>query len=1578
MTTAAKLVLIADASSLKQGENALDSLARTGGRVEGKLTVDMKSIEKAMASLGGVMGNLDKTMQAVERAVTGSMSRAQQETTKSARTFDDLRRAIDPAYAASQRFAEVQGELASMVASGAANQEQANQVLEIARSRYLGVATAAEQAEQAQRQQAQAVAMATSNYQSLRASLDPIYASSKRYEAAIETADAALKAKIITEAEHARVMKMAEAQMLSLAPATEAIAPAAQKAGDATSKFGMVANQIGFQLQDVFVSAPMIGWFRAVAQQAPQVAGAFAMLGGSLGTIIPWMGTAIAVGAAILPMFMNAAEASNAAEDAVSDLSDAMSRYKAASEGAARPTAELAAQFGINTEAARRLYEVMADLAQLDLAQSMSGAVSAASAQLEGLNEQVQKVAYSATLMNGILRPEGISIFKDAMAKLRSEYGLTVGQAESLNAALQRLQNAKGVRDQAVAAADFVRVLRDAQAAGATIPPELAATARQMAQAAQLGLELSGTMDSSADSAAAISAASFGIPPILSEAALEAMKLAQNLGLAMGQLSAVIAGIQTAQRTAQNIARINLETVGDPVARAGAIAEYKLLEESGTAAYAAIRSGSTAALQDIKRSTDAVAEGARVTATMEIKASDADKAYAKLAAAAGKAGKAGKKGASDAAKEAERLTKELDKGAERWRDMLDPMNKYRRKMGELAQLTGRLSKDEMAEAQKRLNVELADSLPLAGEFVDIMSNGLLDGFKGTLSNVMGMFKKWLAEMIATAWKNRIVVGMGVSGGGVAGAAAGSVPGVPGIGGAGGVLGGAMSGLGALGGGILSGASGFLSAAMGGLGSAATYTGFMLKGATAGLAGLGSAIGAIALPVAAVAAVFSFFKKKTKELDAGIRVTVKGMDTLVEEFRKTETKRFWGLSKKTRTSYDEADRETSDAISRVVGTLQAGVMEAAKVLGFGSATFRNFAHEMKVSTKGMSEDDALKAVQEAIAGLGDDFAGMVPGLNRMRKDGEGASDALLRLSQSLVTVNGIMDTLGHRFRAAGLSGADAASMIADAFGGLDAMAQATQRFYEAFYSDAERLATTTRQTAKAMADLGIAMPKTRNEYRAIIASLDLTTEKGRKTYAAMIGMADAFDLILPQIGSFTKEMEKLQGRVTTALESVIDKLSNAIKWNAAAAADWRKAGTSIREYLDKLRGTASALFSPQQALAYNRAVYQRTLGQAMSGNVEAAQALPGAAQTYLGSVQDTARSRVDAALAQARVAAALGKVATKTDTTATALEKVAELQQQQLDLLTAARDHIAAGNALTKEGITKLLGQLGGLDAKIALRANDAGTIVAGFNEGLKGTKVQANVSATVSGIAKITGAEGLQGAMGTLRGALVDLRAAIAAETKRQQDAVKKANEVINKPPVAPKPAPPVTPAPVKPQTYTLADYKLVGGYGLGGSEGNGYSYTIRGPLGGVRTFRDAMGTIGWQDWIKGQNFPAFATGGTHRGGPAYVGEKDLELVAPSRIYSPRETKAMLDNREVVAELKSMRSEMSELRAHARRTAESVVQTEKTLKRVDAVGVKIDPDQNAVAGIVVNTPGSGSGEGVDTDYVAIFEAARNG
>jgi hypothetical protein len=1521
----------------------------SAGQMKARLGLDVSQFEtraRGAANTARQMGSQ------ITRALDGSRGAAR----ANAGAFDQLRASIDPAFAASQRFGDMQRQIAAFVDQGVVSQRTANTVLEQAASRFMGVATAAERAEQAQRQQAQAVAQASSSYQSLRASIDPVYASSKRYESAIETADAALKAKVITEQEHARVLQMAQQRYLSLTPAVAG-------ATGGLARFTPQITNASFQVQDFAVQvASGQSALTAFTQQFPQLAGVMGF-SGKLALIGAGLGTLVAVGAAVAPMLLNMGNSADAAEDAIDRLQGAHDRLRTATDGLRMSTDDLTEKFGVNAGAARELYGVMADMARLEFAREMAGAVSALTGQFDGLGQQLATVTdlSRAAAENTLKFGTANDRLKQAVSELTAQYGLGYGQLVDLNRAMDELQAAKGPQEQARAAAELVAELRAAETAGARIPPQIYEAAIQLGNASMLGFELGGSLDGAASAADSAAAA------------------ARRLGAALLAAAGFSAGIEGQIHVIG--ARIRAQQAGADAALAGTIAQHKAEAAMHRDRQIADGMDRYNAEALYKLDMDRIDQLAAMTST--------EKELAKAARSTGSARTGAASSASKAAKEAARLTGKLDKEAERWRDMLDPVAKYRREMSELSKLSGRLSQGEMAEAQRRLNVELADSVPLAGDLADTLSEGLLSGFSGTIDRIKSMFKRWLSEMIATALKNRIVVNMGASFGGIGGMVGGGdalsralgAAGAP-VGG-GGILGGITSGLSAFGGGLWGGASSVISGlAGGGLSGGVGAIGSALSGATSGLAGLGTAIGAIALPVAAVAAVFSFFKTKTKQLDAGLRVTVDGMETLTQTFNKVEKKRFWGLSKSVRTYYEQADKATQRSIAQAVGTLQNGVLDAASVLGFGARTFEGFAHTLEVSTRGMSDEEALKAVQEAIAGLGDDFAGMVPGLARLRKDGEGASEAISRLAQSLIGVNGIMDTLGHRFHAVGLRGADMASQLADAFGGLDAMASATEQYYSAFYSEAERLRTTTRQTRTALAELGMMMPETRDEYRALVEGLDLTGRKGRDTYAALISLAGAFDMILPAAAGLTRQMETLRSRVLDQVGIVIDDLGEAVRANQSAAADWRKAGAGIRDYLDKLRGTASALISDQQARAWNQMKWMTTLASARAGDIEAAGNLTGAAGTYLSSVNDTARSRVEAALAQARVSVSLDKFADRTDRNADVLDRVADLQGRQVEILTQLQERIENGNDISSEGITRLLGRLGGVDDRIARLSGSAGIIVAGFNDALGETSITA----------ELTGGSGLSKSMDVLRGVLGELRDAIRAETARKVHAkrVGRLNDYVgdltaNKAgkhfvddtdlarmakiagidtsglstnqvrrrlanfddgdllkgtvydPTGKKEQAYLDrlnpkPKPSKVKKYDLSDYQI--SEMLSGSGRDHTGFRIRGPLGGAKIL------TGYyyppkevaENWIKRNNFPAFATGGMHGGGPAYVGERDLELVAPSRIYNPSETRKMLDNREVVQAIGKLWSEMKALREEHRQLAMATAENTRKMK----------------------------------------------
>lgn len=926
------------------------------------------------------------------------------------------------------------------------------------------------------------------------------------------------------------------------------------------------------------------------------------------------------------------------------------------------------------------------------------------------------------------------------------------------------------------------------------------------------------------------------------------------------------------------------------------------------------------------------------------------------------------KAAGGAAAKAE---KALQKETLAWQATLSPIEKYQQELAKLEKLRGRLSKAEFDQAVQHLNMELADSLPLVGELSDAVGEFVASGFKD-FSNLGDAFKNMLKQMVAAAAKEQIMIALGFAPAGSAGAVSGGASGS-----SGGILGSLgsvfskdswlMTGL-SSGKGILGTVGGWL-----GIGQGAGAAG--VAGASGGLLGslgsLGSFLGTAGAILGGIGMVVSIGKKLFgRELkDTGLQGTFSdsGFEGSTYKYYKG------GLLRSNKTTTEALDEATESVISQAYKELRGNIKAMAKTLDLGSGAMAKFVYEFKISTKGMSEEEALQALQDEMTKAGAGMAELVLGTDKYTKAGETALDVLTRLSSSLVAANAAMSMLNDSFRYSGLAGAALASNLMDAFGGIEQFSSSMSNYWDKFYSEQERVKIMTRQATAELRKYGHALPQSRAEYRALIESIDLGDKSTHELYATLIRMADVMDQILPAADELTRKLERLQNRFSNLLDRVAGSLSEAIQNNQKAAEDWRKVSEGIGDYLTKLRGTVSALISPQQALVNNRRNYLSTLAAARGGDLSAAGNLTGAADAYLGSVRDTANTRFEAALAQARVMAQLGSIGSRAETTADKLDRVATLQQRQLDLIEKVQELLAQGKTLSEEQLRTLQEKLGLLDKKI--QAVD----IVGFG---------ANVSLLP------------EGQMNRLEDALVDLRKAIAAETARQErekatqrlntyvksltanragnhfvgdddlTAMAKAigldttgmsvNQVRSRltnfngndllkgtvyDPTGALEKAYLDSLGGKGGTPTLADpfqgFKL--GYGWRGSQSGSWMQTVHGPLGGARVFEVGTSRDGVEEWFKDmiekKKFPAFARGGNHRGGPAYIGENDLELVAPSRIYNPSETRSMLDNTKVVEELKRLKTELSEFRKENR---DLQIQVAENTRKMNAMSQKWD------------------------------------
>lgn len=313
-------------------------------------------------------------------------------------------------------------------------------------------------------------------------------------------------------------------------------------------------------------------------------------------------------------------------------------------------------------------------------------------------------------------------------------------------------------------------------------------------------------------------------------------------------------------------------------------------------------------------------------------------------------------------------------------------------------------------------------------------------------------------------------------------------------------------------------------------------------------------------------------------DIGVIASVIDGVVKAKQFNYYENAFLGGKTESTRTGFEDT---LQSAIDKVRSTIEL----SSVAIGTRSDASRYSLTETTLSFANATEEEARKIVEAFISKVANEMAMTVEGLQDYAFFGEGAFDALVRLSTSLQGVNEMMELTGHTLVNSTLQGADAAYRLADAFGGLDKMTDAVDEYFQGMFTEAERnsltLAQSTRETGAAFNEMGITAPRTRQEFRSLVNSLDLTTDAGAGLYVALMNIAPAFAEML----ELTENIERER------LESVQDLQSRYLRVTKNADAElYDLRIEQEREYQDYVeRGLDTTRLATVQQLEYAEAV-----------------------------------------------------------------------------------------------------------------------------------------------------------------------------------------------------------------------------------------------------------------------------------------------------------------------------------------------------------------------------------------------------
>ena len=648
---------------------------------------------------------------------------------------------------------------------------------------------------------------------------------------------------------------------------------------------------------------------------------------------------------------------------------------------------------------------------------------------------------------------------------------------------------------------------------------------------------------------------------------------------------------------------------------------------------------------------------------------------------------------------------------------------------------------------------------------------------------------------------------------------------------------------------------------------------------------------------------------------------------------------WFRSDKTGRATDAVGKELQTAIDTALGMGAAATTKYVESLGMSAEAVKTFSQAIELNLKDLTPEEQQKKIAEALSNFSEAMvAAVAPGLAEFQRSGELMGDTLVRLSNSLTTVNGTFGNLGMRLLDVSMAGAAAASTLVDMLGGIDAFNQSTNYFYENFYTEAEKTALIASKLAEAFGSMNLALPATKEGFVALVKSLDVTTASGAATFATLMNLAPAFNSL----------NAKMVEDATAATNKAFAGVQRAIQ-SASAAAE--KAITTTYNALNKALQTQrdSATITQQVASDnYDQAkslfdMIHGQLSDLLGGGMTAAQGsefltnaiASGKATGYLPS-QDELSKAISAA---------------RSGTDAANFTTAFEMRRSQMllvDQLTALEDVAGEQFTTAEKQLKAAEEQLARIDYQIEQARTQYETDLASNKAYYEQQLAYAQ--------AQVDTLRGVDTSIKSVAAAMNDLAAAIRSEASLSAT---KAASVAASQPYSISDTAAERAAKVQAQTgvsVSSSDSALVQAAkvlyqsthgGASTAEYNAAAAAVGGNIGAA---------LGWDGSMAGtetlRSIYGFADGGFHNGGLRIVGEHgpELEATGPARYWSNSQTSALMQGGDVAAEIRALRDEVTELRYEARATASNTSKMAKLQDNWDVRGltVKTDADQPLV------------------------------
>lgn len=299
--------------------------------------------------------------------------------------------------------------------------------------------------------------------------------------------------------------------------------------------------------------------------------------------------------------------------------------------------------------------------------------------------------------------------------------------------------------------------------------------------------------------------------------------------------------------------------------------------------------------------------------------------------------------------------------------------------------------------------------------------------------------------------------------------------------------------------------------------------------------------------------------------------------------------------------------------------------AAKLKGFTIRIVDGNARDMQAALGRVAE-----TLTASMGGI------LFPSIQALRTSGETWSAAFARIVQESSAVTRVFDLMGKTMTGVfGQDNADGVLKASDAlvklFGTIAGFNASFGAYYGNFYTAAEQTDQAWADLAKQFAFLGQTLPTTRQGFRDLVDSLDLSTTAGQGTFGALMSLQGAFAALTPtlddvaaaaranqqiQAQQIGKLLDTQRAAQAALVRDQISAAQAAVDSAGALAESFGLIVDGLSEYQRTLLGGPLSILSPADQYAESKRLYEATASAARLGDVAAADRLPTLADSFL--------------------------------------------------------------------------------------------------------------------------------------------------------------------------------------------------------------------------------------------------------------------------------------------------------------------------------------------------------------------------